>query len=112
MQMQNVMTILYVNRGPALGDTGKVLKKRGHNLVSRNRCADAWVAILTGTFDVVVIEDGDEDLETLDFTVKAHQMEPTLPIFVAKNWGSDLPEAIEEFANLGNVTEDDMPCCL
>lgn len=106
------MKILYVNRGRTLGDTGKVMTKRGHHLVSRDRCADALAAILTGTFDVVVIEDGNEDLETLDFTVKAHQMEPTLPIFVAKNWGSGLPEAIEEFANIGNVTDDDVPCCL
>lgn len=106
------MKILYVNRGPALGDTGKVMTKRGHDLVSRTRCADALAAILTGTFDAVVIEDGNEDLETLDFTVKTHHVEPTLPIFVAKDWGSGLPEAIEEFSNIGNVTDDDVPCCL
>lgn len=107
----SIMKILYVIRGAAVGDTGRVMAERGHDLVSRNGYADALAAILIGNFHAVMIEDGKKDLEALDFIVKAHYLEPTLPIFVAKDWGSGLPEAVEEFANISNVIEDDVPCC-
>jgi DNA-binding NtrC family response regulator len=105
------MKVLYVNRGATLGDTGKAMTKRGHDLVSRNRCAEALTAIRAGTFDAVLIEDGNEDLQMLVFIVEAHHADPGLPIFVSKDWGRDLPEAIEEFAE-NSTTEHDMPCCL
>ena len=107
----SIMKILYVIRGTALGDTGRVMAERGHDLVSRKHYADALAAILTGNFHAVIVENRKEDLEALDFIVKAHYLEPTLPIFVAKDWGAGLPEAIEEFANASDVIENHVPCC-
>lgn len=93
------MNILYVNRQSVLGETGKAMRARGHNLVSRTKCIEALETIRSQPFDAVVIEDESEDLEIFDFTVSAHKVEPTLPVFVANEWGPDLPQAVEEFGS-------------
>jgi len=93
------VNILYVNRQSVLGETGKAMRARGHSLVSRTKCVEALETIRSQTFDAVVIEDESEDLEIFDFTIRAHEMEPTLPVFVANEWGPDLPKAVEEFAS-------------
>ena len=81
------MNILYVNRQSVLGETGKAMRARGHSLVSRTKCVETLETIRSQTFDAVVIEDESEDLEIFDLTIRAHEMEPTLPVFVANEWG-------------------------
>jgi len=67
------VNILYVNRQSVLGETGKIIKARGHSLVSRNKCVEALETIRSQTFDAVVIEDESEDLEIFNFTIRAHK---------------------------------------
>jgi hypothetical protein len=100
------MNILYVNIRSVLGETGRALQRRGHNLVLRSGCVEALGTIRTFSFDAVVIEDDNNDPEILHFTVEAHQSHPALPIFVANTWGHGLLRAIEQFGHNGEDYAD------
>jgi hypothetical protein len=101
------MKILYLNVRGVIGEAGRAVRASGHNLVLRSDCIDALETIRNGTFDALVIEDGDQDQRILHFTVEAHQSHPALPIFVANTWGHGLLRAIEQFGPVSRGCGDD-----
>jgi hypothetical protein len=101
------MRILYLNPESFPGKTDELLRKRGHNVVPASACLEALEMIRRQSFDAVVMAGEDENPELLDFTVKAHRMHPELSVFLANDWGPDLPMALESLQVLGNV--DEMP---
>src|SRR5690348_10616460 len=100
------MNILYLNAQAVLGETGRAMRRRGHDLALQTDCAAALQALRNGRFDAVVIEE-DDDPEILHFTVQAHASQPALPIFVANTWGQGLLRAIEQFVPSREDCEDD-----
>jgi hypothetical protein len=101
------MKILYMNILGVIEGAGRAMRDCGHNLVLRSGCVEALETLRNGTFDAVVIEDGNQDPEILHFTVEAHQSHPILPIFVANTWGHGLLRAIEQFGSIGKDCEND-----
>ena len=101
--MKKIMHILYLNPNSILGTTGKTLRQRGHVVFFRTTYADALELLRRQNFDAVVIEDEEENTEILDFTAKAHQWQPATPVFLANDWGSELPIALEEFVKSGEI---------
>ena len=57
------------------------------------------------SFDAVVIGGEDENPEVLDFTVKAHRMQPELPVFLANDCGPELPTVLDSREGLGKAGE-------
>lgn len=97
------MHILYLNPNSILGTTGKILRQRGHDVFFRTTCANALELLRRQNFDAVVIEDEEENTEILDFTARAHQWQPATPVFLANDWGPELPVALEEFVKPGEI---------
>lgn len=95
------MNILYLNMQGVLGETGRALERRGHNLVLRTGCVEALETLRAFAVDALVIEDDKNAPEILHFTVEAHQSRPALPIFVANTWGRGLLRAVEQFGRMG-----------
>ena len=96
-----LMNILYMNIRGVIGENGRAIQTRGHHLVLRSGCIEAFRALRDSTFDAVVIEDDGNDPEILRFTVETHQSHPALPIFVANTFGHGLLRAIEQFGRAG-----------
>jgi DNA-binding NtrC family response regulator len=95
------MHILYLNPNSILGTTGRTLTQHGHIVFFRTTCTEALELLRRQNFDAVVIEDEEENTEILDFTARAHQWQPATPVFLANDWGPELPIALEEFLNPG-----------
>jgi DNA-binding NtrC family response regulator len=98
------MHILYLNPNSILGTTGKILRQRGHDVFFRTTCTEALELLRRQNFEAVVIEDEEENTEVLDFTAKAHQWRPATPVFLANDWGPELPVALEEFVSPGEMS--------
>ena len=90
------MEVLYV-RPNFLPTSGKeAIAERGHHVVSCAKSADALQLIRDYSFDAMVIENEDEDLEVIDFTIEVNRIRPNLPVFLTSDWGSDLPIGVED----------------
>jgi len=50
-----------------------------------------------------VIEDEEENNEILDFTASAHEWQPATPVFLTDDWGPELPIALEELVEPGEI---------
>ena len=101
------MNILYMNLRGVIGETGRAIRACGHKLVLRSGCVEALESIRNATFNALVVEDDNEDPEILHFTVEAHQINPTLPIFVANTWRHGLLRAIEQFGRIPKGSGND-----
>ncbi len=99
------MRILYLNPEPSPGNTDEVLRQRGYQVVLVSVCIEGLEMIRSQSFDAVVIAREDENPEVLDFTVKAHRMRPELTVFLANDWGPELPMALESLEGLGKAGE-------
>ena len=97
------MYILYLNPNSILGTAGKILRRRGHFVFFRTTCADALELLRRQSLDAIVIEDEEENAEILDFTTRAHRAQPATPVYLANDWGPDLPIALEEFVKAGEA---------
>jgi len=98
-----IMHILYLNPNSIFGTTGKILSQRGHAVFFLTTRADALALLQRQYFDAVVIEDEEENAEILDFTARANQTQPAIPVFITNDWGPELPVALEEFVKAGNL---------
>ena len=85
------MKVLYFSPNSMPGASRKVIAERGHNIVPAEKSADALQLIRNQGFDAVVIDDEDEDLAAIDFTIDVYRIRPTLPVFLTSDWGSELP---------------------
>jgi DNA-binding NtrC family response regulator len=99
------MRILYLKPEPFSGNTAEFLRQRGYQVVLVSACIEALQMIRSQSFDAVVIGGEDENPEVLDFTVKAHRMQPELPVFLANDWGPELPTALDSLEGLGKAGE-------
>ncbi|MGB8116311.1 MAG: hypothetical protein WCF22_21205 [Candidatus Sulfotelmatobacter sp.] len=98
------MKILYLTPESLRKRTSDLLRQHGHKVVSVNACLDALELIRNQRFDAVVMEE--ENPDPPDFTVRVHRIEPTLPVFLASDWGpTELPMAMESIVNLRGVGE-------
>ncbi|MBZ5664149.1 MAG: hypothetical protein LAO30_06045 [Acidobacteriia bacterium] len=99
------MRILYLNPEPSPENTRELLRQRGYRVALVCACVEALEMIRGQSFDAVVISGEDENPEVLDFTVKAHRMQPELPVFLANDWGPELPTALESLEGLAKEGE-------
>ncbi len=90
------MKILYFHPSSTPGAESKMTERR-HEVVSAGIHADALRLICNQSFDAVVIENEEEDVE-LDFTLQVYGLRPKLPIFLTNDWGPDLPLGLEDLA--------------
>ncbi len=97
------MHILYLDPNSILGTAGKILRQRGDVVFCRTTCADALELLRRQSLDAIVIEDEEENAEILDFTSRAHRTQPPTPVYLANDWGPDLPNALEEFVKAGEA---------
>ncbi len=95
------MHILYLNPHSILGTAGRILRQRGHVVFFRTKFADALELLRCQSLDAIVIEDEEENAQILDFTARAHRTQPATPVYLADDWGPDLPIALEEFVKAG-----------
>ena len=91
------MHILYLNPNSILGTAGKSLRQRGHVVFFLTTCADALDLSRRQSLDAIVIEDEEENAKVLDFTARVHRTQPATPVYLATDWGPELPIALEEF---------------
>ncbi|MGD0416226.1 MAG: hypothetical protein ABSA80_12780 [Terriglobales bacterium] len=97
------MHILYLNPNSILGTAGKSLRQRGHVVFFRTTCADAIELLRRQSLDAIVIEGEGENAEVLDFTARAHRTQPATPVYLATDWGPELPIALEDFVKAGEA---------
>lgn len=112
LNVKRIMHLLYLNPNSILGTTGKILRQRGHVVFFCTTCADALELLRRQSFDAVVIEDEEENTEILEFTARAHQWQPATPVFVANDWGPELPIALEEFLKPGEILHVSSPASM
>ena len=93
------LRVLYFNPNSTHENGKEAISKRGHGIVCAATAADGLNLLLEHTFDAVVIESKEEDLEVIDFTIKVNRMCPDLPVFLTSDWGPDLPMALEDVVN-------------
>ena len=91
------MKILYFNPGPTPEVERRIVAERFHDVVSAGIHGDALRLIRNQSFDAVVIENKEEDIE-LDFTLQVYGLRPTLPVFLTNDWGRDLPIGLDGVA--------------
>ncbi len=99
------MRILFLNSEPFIGETSELLNQRGYELVSVCACIEGLEVIRKENFDAVVIAGKDENPEILDFTNKAHRIRPELPVFLANDWGAELPTALQSLEGIEKAGE-------
>ena len=56
---------------------------------------DALEIIRSEDFDAVVIMGEDENSGIIDFKSKVHGVRPELPVFLANDWGAELPMGLQ-----------------
>lgn len=91
------MKILYLNPNSVIGASGESMRQRGYELILVSERRNALEMMGTQNVDALVIEDAEEDNALLDFTIKAHRMQPAIPQFLANDWGADLLRGLEQF---------------
>ncbi len=97
------MKILYLNPNSVIGASGESMRQQGHELILASERHNALEIMVTQNVDALVIEDAEEDNALLDFTIKAHHMQPATPQFLANDWGADLLPALEQFVGSSEV---------
>ena len=92
------MNILYFNPSSRSGAKCPMISDRRDDIVSTAIQADALRLIHKRSFDAVVIESEVEDSNVLDFTLEVYEVKPTLPVFLTKDWGMELPMGLQDLA--------------
>jgi hypothetical protein len=91
------MKILYFNPSVTPEAEARKISEGCHDLVFAEMHAEALRLIRNQSFDAVVIENKEEDIE-LDFTLEVYGLRPTLPVFLTNDWGRDLSMGLDGVA--------------
>ena len=83
------------------------MRQRRHDVVATNRPADALAMMRGQCFDALVMDCAQDAVDILNFTVKAHGLQPSLAVFLADEWGDDLATGLEELTHVLTMLEDD-----
>ncbi|MGA9639904.1 MAG: hypothetical protein WBQ72_00775 [Terriglobales bacterium] len=101
------MKILYFDPESVHGKYIKILRQRGHDVATASSCADAFAMMRRQVFDVLVMDCAQDTLDILNFTAKAHGLQPLLAVFLGDEWGDELVTGLEELRNVLTMLEDD-----
>ena len=93
------LRVLYFNPSSQDEFGKEAIAERGHDITAATTSAEALVLLLDQSFDAVVIENQDEDLDVIDFTIEVNRIDPLLPVFLTGDWGPDLAVALENVAS-------------
>jgi len=69
-------------------------------VVTTTKTADALSQLRRHSFDALVMDHEQETVDVINFTTKAHCLQPALPVFLADEWGDELLTALEEVTDL------------
>ena len=59
------------------------------------------------SFDALVIDCPQDTVDILNFTAKAHGLQPSLAVFLADEWGDELATGLEDLTHVLTMLEDD-----
>jgi hypothetical protein len=69
--------------------------------------SDAFTMMHRQIFDAVVMDCVQDTLDIQNFTAKAQGLQPSLPLFLADEWGDELATGLEELGHMLAMLEDD-----
>lgn len=69
--------------------------------------ADALAMMHGQSLDALVMDCAQDTVDILNFTAKAHGLQPSLAVFVADEWGDELAIGLEELSHVLTMLEDD-----
>jgi len=84
-----------------------MMRQRGHDVVTTSRHADALAMMRGQSFDALVMDCAQDAVDILNFTAKAHSLQPSLAVFLADEWGDELATGLEELTHVLTMLEDD-----
>jgi len=58
-------------------------------------------------FDALVMDCAQDTVDILNFTTKAHGLQPSLAVFLADEWGDELATGLEDLTHVLTMLEDD-----
>jgi hypothetical protein len=99
--------ILYFNPTFVANKYVEMMRQGRHDVVATNRPADALAMMRGQCFDALVMDCAQDAVDILNFTVKAHGLQPSLAVFLADEWGDDLATGLEELTHVLTMLEDD-----
>ena len=99
--------ILYFNPTLVPNKYVEMMRQRRHDVVATNRPADALAMMRGQCFDALVMDCAQDAVDILNFTVKAHGLQPSLAVFLAEEWGNELATGLEELTHVLTMLEDD-----
>jgi len=103
----NRTKILYFNPQSVDGRYVEIIRRRGHDVATASSGADALAMMRRQIFDVLVMDCAQDTLDTLNLTAKAQGLQPSLAVFLADEWGEELPTGLEELGHVLTMLEDD-----
>ena len=98
---------LYFNPTPVPNKYVDLMRQRGHDVVTTSRRADALAMMRGQSFDALVMDCAQDTVDILNFTAKAHGLQPSLAVFLADEWGDELATGLEELTHVLTMLEDD-----
>jgi hypothetical protein len=101
------MKILFFNPESVHGRYVDVIRHRGHDVATASSGADALAMMHGQIFDALVMDSAQEAVDILNFTAKAHGLQPSLAVFLADEWGDELAMGLEELTHVLKMLEDD-----
>ena len=99
--------ILYFNPTLVPNKYVEMMRQRGHDVVTTSRPADALAMMRGQCFDALVMDCAQDAVDILNFTAKAHGLQPSLAVFLADEWGDELATGLEELTHVLTMLEDD-----
>lgn len=76
-------------------------------MVTTTKNTDALALMQRQCFDALVMDFTHETVDILNFTTKACGLQPSLAVFLAGEWGDELPTGLEELSHVLMMLEDD-----
>ncbi len=84
-----------------------MMRQQGHEVVTTSRGADALAMMRGQSFDALVVDCAQDTADILNFTAKAHGLQPSLAVFLADEWGDELATGLGELTHVLTMLEDD-----
>lgn len=75
-------------------------------MATANSGADALAMMRGQSFDALVMDCAQDTVGILNFTAKAHGLQPSLAVFLADEWGDELATGLEELTHVLTMLED------
>ena len=76
-------------------------------MATASSVADALAMLRGQSFDAIVMDCAQDSVDILNFTAKAHGLQPSLAVFLAEEWGDELAMGLEELTRVLTMLEDD-----